>query len=78
MLPDMTLDDPQSILGVGADLVLTEDAPEEQKGTSDAGIDVVTIAPATSREDFTRLTGRSVPADGRRIRTRGEDRWGHL
>ena len=27
VLPDMTLDDPQSILGVGADLVLTEDAP---------------------------------------------------
>ena len=43
--------------GVGADLVLTEDAPsEEQKqGLNDAGIDVVTIAPATSREDFTRL-----------------------
>ena len=57
VLPDMTLDDPQSILGVGADLVLTEDAPsEEQKqGLNDAGIDVVTIAPATSREDFTRL-----------------------
>ena len=57
VLPDMTLDDPQSILGVGADLVLTEDAPsEEQKqGLNDAGIDVVTIAPAVSREDFTRL-----------------------
>ena len=57
VLPDMTLDDPQSILGVGADLVLTEDAPsEEQKqGLNDAGIDVVTVAPATSREDFTRL-----------------------
>lgn len=57
VLPDMTLDDPQSIVGVGADLVLTEDAPsEEQKqGLNDAGIDVVTIAPATSREDFTRL-----------------------
>ena len=57
VLPDMTSDDPQSILGVGADLVLTEDAPsEEQKqGLNDAGIDVVTIAPATSREDFTRL-----------------------
>ena len=57
VLPDMTLDDPQSILGVGADLVLTEDVPsEEQKqGLNDAGIDVVTIAPATSREDFTRL-----------------------
>ena len=57
VLPDMTLDDPQSILWVGADLVLTEDAPsEEQKqGLNDAGIDVVTIAPATSREDFTRL-----------------------
>lgn len=57
VLPDMTLDDPQPILGVGADLVLTEDAPsEEQKqGLNDAGIDVVTIAPATSREDFTRL-----------------------
>lgn len=56
-LPDMTLDDPQSILGVGADLVLTEDAPseEQKKGLNDAGIDVVTIAPATSREDFTRL-----------------------
>lgn len=57
VLPDMTLDDPQSILGVGADLVLTEDAPseEQKKGLNDAGIDVVTIAPATSREDFTRL-----------------------
>ena len=57
VLPDMTLDDPQSILGVGAALVLTEDAPsEEQKqGLNAAGIDVVTIAPATSREDFTRL-----------------------
>ena len=57
VLPDKTLDDPQSSLGVGADLVLTEDAPsEEQKqGLNDAGIDVVTIAPATSREDFTRL-----------------------
>ncbi len=57
VLPDMTLDDPQSSLGVGADLVLTEDAPseEQKKGLNDAGIDVVTIAPATSREDFTRL-----------------------
>lgn len=57
VLPDMTLDDPQSILGVGADLVLTEDAPseEQKKGLNDAGIDVVTIAPVTSREDFTRL-----------------------
>ena len=57
VLPDMTLDDPQSILGVGADLVLTEDAPSEEhkKGLNDAGIEVVTIAPATSREDFTRL-----------------------
>ncbi len=57
VLPDMTLDDPQSILGVGADLVLTEDAPseEQKKVLNDAGIDVVTIAPATSREDFTRL-----------------------
>ena len=57
VLPDMTLDDPQSILGVGADLVLTEDAPSEaqKQGLNDAGIDVVTIAPATSREDFTRL-----------------------
>ena len=57
VLPDMTLDDPQSILGVGADMVLTEDAPseEQKKGLNDAGIDVVTIAPATSREDFTRL-----------------------
>ena len=57
VLPDMTLDDPQSILGVGADLVLTEDVPseEQKKGLNDAGIDVVTIAPATSREDFTRL-----------------------
>ena len=57
MLPDMTLDDPQSILGVGADLVHTEDAPseEQKKGLNDAGMDVVTIAPATSREDFARL-----------------------
>lgn len=57
VLPDMTMDDPQSILGVGADLVLTEQSPteEQKKGLNDAGVDVVTIAPAASREDFTRL-----------------------
>lgn len=57
VLPDMTMDDPQSILGVGADLVLTEQSPteEQKKGLNDAGVDVVTIAPAVSREDFTRL-----------------------
>jgi len=51
------MDDPQSILGVGADLVLTEQSPteEQKKGLNDAGVDVVTIAPAASREDFTRL-----------------------
>ena len=57
VLPDMTMDDPQSILGVGADLVLTEQSPteEQKKGLNDAGVDVVTIAPPASREDFTRL-----------------------
>ena len=30
VLPDMTMDDPQSILGVGADLVLTEQSPTEE------------------------------------------------
>ena len=52
VLPDMTMDDPQSILGVGADLVLTEQSPteEQKKGLNDAGVDVVTIAPAASRE----------------------------
>ena len=46
VLPDMTMDDPQSILGVGADLVLTEQSPteEQKKGLNDAGVDVVTIA----------------------------------
>lgn len=57
VLPDMTLDDPQTILGVGADLALTEQAPteEQKKALNDAGVDVVTIAPAVSREDFARL-----------------------
>ncbi len=57
VLPDMTLDDPQTILGVGADLVLTEDAPseEQKKALNNAGVDVVTIKPAASREDFSRL-----------------------
>ena len=47
----------QEDLSVLPDMTLDEDAPsEEQKqGLNDAGIDVVTIAPATSREDFTRL-----------------------
>lgn len=79
MLPDMTLDDPQSILGVGADLVLTEDAPseEQKKGLNDAGIDVVTIAPRYQpRRFYPPVPGGRFLHDGRRegIRTRGEDR----
>lgn len=57
VLPDFTLNDAQALRDAGADLVLTETEPteEQKKALNDAGVDVLAIAPATGREDFTRL-----------------------
>ena len=68
VLPDMTLDDPQSILGVGADLVLTE---AERRGDR-CGDHCARYQP---RRFYPPVPGGRFLHDGRRqrIRTRGED-----
>lgn len=57
VLPNVTLDEAQKIKDLGADLVLTDKKPSEAQieAMNKAGITVLTIRAATSREDLDRL-----------------------
>lgn len=57
ILPTGNLEDPQAIRDAGVSLVLVDnELPADQKqAASDAGLTVLAIPPATSREDLTRL-----------------------
>ncbi len=57
ILPDMTIDSVDAMKSAGVTLVLTDSEPTEAQRTAleNAGIQALVIAPATSREDLTRL-----------------------
>lgn len=57
LLPDRTIDSVGDMQADGVTLVLTDTQPTEAQSAAlkDAGISVLVIAPATSREDLTRL-----------------------
>lgn len=56
VLPVVTADDAQKIKSLGADLVFADSLTDEQKSAMEkAGLTVLTLKPATSREDLDRL-----------------------
>jgi len=56
VLPTVTADDAQKISSLGADVVFADSLTEPQKSAMEkAGLTVLTLAPATSREDLERL-----------------------
>ena len=56
VLPTVTADDAQKISSLGADVVFADSLTEPQKSAMEkAGLTVLTLAPATNREDLERL-----------------------
>ncbi len=57
ILPNLTIDDAEEMKNLGVTLVLVDEAPTEQQTAAlqEQGIQVLTISPATSRDDCKRL-----------------------